>query len=149
VPVRAPDSFVFAELADTTNVFRRNGGVAVALRTAEFEELPDRTRRARLRVSVSYDTGGPAFESHRSWLLHNRAVLQAGGGSQIRPTLPITTLLQTDGAVLVEYTFEQLAAMPDDYVFVYSAPTLIVNVPLAFEFPRIPIPSNAIERTPP
>jgi len=145
----AAESFEFSDLPDSTNVSRRNGGVTVVLRTAEFQQQRTDSRQARLRVSISYDTGGPAFESHRNWVLHNRAVLQTSDGSLIRPTLPTTTLLQTDGAVLVEYTFEQLAAKPEDYVFVYSAPTLIVNVPLEFEFPRIPIPSHAIERTPP
>lgn len=143
------ESFGFGDLEDASVVSRRSGGVTVALRSKQFDEPSPGVARARLRVSVSYDTGGPAFESHRGWVLHNQAFLTEPGGRRIQPSGPINMLLQTDGAVLVEYNFEQLKSQPQEYTFVYAAPTLIVDVPVEFEFKTIPVPLDATERTVP
>src|SRR5262249_21742223 len=61
------EEFSFGDLDKAKGVARRRGGVTVTLKEAAF--LPDGdTERARVKMSVVYDSGGPAFESHRSWI---------------------------------------------------------------------------------
>jgi hypothetical protein len=56
--------------------------------------------------------------------------------------------LQKDGAVAVEYSFQNLAGKPSDYAFVCVAPTLLVDVPLEFTFRKIHIIDSAKEGRP-
>lgn len=131
----------FAPL-DEEGTARRRGGVAVTLQRVRFAKSDDGGRRARIRIAVSYDAGGPAFESHRTWIFHNAVFLETKAGQRIEPTGPFTTDLQADGAVAVEYTFADLGASAGDYRFVYVAPTLLIDVPVEFELEKIPVSSG-------
>jgi hypothetical protein len=121
-------------------VARRRGGVTVTLNRILSErngEADAERSDVRIQAVVGYDTGGPAFESHRTWIIHNEAYLETD-----KERIPITsqqTTLQADGAVGLEYRFDKLAAPLDACRFVYVAPTLIVDVPIAFELKRIPV----------
>ncbi|MGH7202381.1 MAG: hypothetical protein ACREJB_17380, partial [Planctomycetaceae bacterium] len=97
---------------------------------------------ARVRLAVSYDAGGPAFESHRTWIYHNEAYLEDAGGESVPPAGPLRTSLEGDGAVAVEYEFRPLPSPLDQYRLVYVAPTLIVETPIAFRLsakPQAPV----------
>ncbi|MGH3452510.1 MAG: hypothetical protein ACRDQW_17775 [Haloechinothrix sp.] len=118
---------------------QRRGGVTVTLQKARFVKSDEGSRRARIRIAVSYDTGGPAFESHRTWIFHNKAFLETKAGRRIEPTGPFTTTLQADGAVAVEYTFADLKGTAGDFRFVYVAPTLLIEVPVEFELEDVPV----------
>lgn len=124
-------------------VARRRGGVTVTLhrvlseRSAR-EEGPARSNDVRLQTVVSYDVGGPAFESHRTWIIHNEAWLETNDGTRLPMTSQETTL-QADGAVGVDYLFHKLPRPLEDYRFVYMAPTLIVDVPIEFTLKAIPV----------
>ena len=58
------------------------------------------------------------------------------------------TLLQADGAVAVEYGFGPLTEAVDRYQFIYVAPTLIINVPIRFDFTTVPVSqANSVSQT--
>jgi len=95
---------------------------------------PPNTRDVSLRISVAYDAGGPAFESHRSWMFQNEAWLQSPDGPRIGLSEPPIIRRQADGAVAVDYRFENAAADLDNLRFVYVAPTLLIDVPVSFQF---------------
>ena len=93
---------------------------------------------AEIGLSVSYDTGGPAFESHRTWIFHNAAYLETKGGVKTSFT-NFETTQQSDGAVGVTYFWSKLAEPREQYRFVYEAPTLIINVPVEIDLSKIPV----------
>lgn len=128
---------------------KRRGGVTVTLQDAGFtrDGLPSPETLA-VEIAVSYDVGGPAFESHRTWIFHNRAWLQAPGGRRIRRLPGFKTTLQRDGAVAVKYRFRVPRASAKGLTFVYVAPMLLIDVPVSFDFAKVPLP-QAAERTSP
>ncbi len=136
------EDITFSDLAKSTGAARRRGGVTVTLNEVEFE--PDKKHADRqsavVRVTVHYDTGGPAFESHRTWIFHNRVFLEDAQGRRIERGQQYRTDLQTDGGVMVEYNFDNLPGGKDDYRFTYVAPTLIIDVPIRFEFKSLSVP---------
>ncbi len=135
-------SFTNLEMAEGTA--RRRGGVTVTIKEVSFkpDEKQAHQHQAKFQVMVHYDTGGPAFESHRTWIFHNRVLLEDANGKRIERNSNFHTALQTDGGVIVEYHFDHLTGKPGDYKFLYIAPTLIINVPVSFEFKNLPIPKT-------
>lgn len=127
----------FGDLAqagqDKLGVARRRGGVTVTLHKATFAKVEPRGHDARVAVSVAYDSGGPAFESHRQWMLHNEVFLETPDGQRVTLNGGHETSRQQDGAIAVEYRFVNLPDPLPSYRFVYVAPTLIIDVPVEFE----------------
>lgn len=136
------EEFRFSDLTKDAGAAKRRGGVTVTLNEVDFQ--PDQKnadrKTARFRITVHYDTGGPAFESHRTWMFHNQVYLEDAKGQKLERGGDFQTVLQTDGGVSVEYNFENLTGEVGDYKFVYVAPTLIINVPVSFEFHSLPVP---------
>ena len=131
------ETFRFTDLPRAAGIARRRGGVTVKVQEVEF---PGGTpRQGRVRVGVTHDAGGPAFESHRTWIFHNEAWLEAPGGRRLSANAGFETTLQADGAVGVEYRFADLTAEPGEYAFVYKAPTLLLDAPCAFDFEKLPV----------
>lgn len=122
-------------------IAKRRGGVTVTLNRAALRKSSAEGGEQELlvNVAVTYDTGGPAFESHRSWMLHNEVHLEGPRGERIALNGGFDTTLQADGAIGLEYRFKDLPAPLPDFAFVYSAPTLIVDVPVAFELKSVPV----------
>jgi hypothetical protein len=122
-----------AEVPEGRGIARRRGGVTVTLnRVRGTPSSPGKTE-ARLRVSVAYDAGGPAFESHQTWILHNEVFLEDNDGRKMRLNGGSETTRQGDGAVAIEYRFVDLPEPLSRYEFVYVVPTLIIDVPVEFE----------------
>lgn len=137
----------FDELSESQGAARRRGGVTVTLRKVTFKK-----GRLTVEVAVSYDTGGPAFESHRAWVYQNDVYLETtgepkrpSGGRTVRPA-EYQIERQADGAVAVTYAFDGVTVDPGHCRFVYVAPTLIVDVPVKFEFSDFPVSRPARER---
>ena len=133
----------FIDIAKQANgkpleIDRRRGGVTVTLRRIERERKGDGTQELRVAITVAYDSGGPAFESHRTWILHNEVFLEAGD-SRVPLNGGFETTLQADGAVGMEYRFLNLPDPLPEYKFVYVAPTLIVDVPVRFALESLPV----------
>jgi hypothetical protein len=114
-------------------VARRRGGVTVTLYKAGFARVELRGHEARIAVSVAYDTGGPAFESHRQWMLHNEVFLETPDGKRVALNGGHETSRQRDGTISVEYRFVDLPDSLPHYRFVYVVPTLILDVPVNFD----------------
>jgi hypothetical protein len=88
---------------------------------------------------VSYDAGGPAFESHQRWILHNEVFLEDRAGKRVNLNGGSETSLLGEQGTGIEYHFVDLAGHLADYSFVYVAPTLIVDVPVEFEIQSVPV----------
>jgi len=132
------ERIVFDKRSLVAGTSRRRGGVTVRVldvanqSSTDHDSDQDENSITSIKVAVAYDTGGPAFESHRTWILHNSAYLESNSG----PRLPFTdsdTNLQTDGAVSVTYRWKKLSAKMRDASFVYEAPTLIMDVPVEWK----------------
>lgn len=132
----ATEPIRFDRLETEREVLRRRGGVSVRMHQTEFEKSDDGQESARVKISVSYDTGGPAFESHRTWVYHNAAWLEANG--RRIPFTDFDTLQQGDGSVRLEYRFQNLPPR-ESLKFVYEAPTMLLDVPFEIEFEDVAI----------
>ena len=137
------EQVAFDDLPRASGVARRRGGVTVELEDVRFVRVEDSGRTARVEVTVAYDVGGPAFESHRNWVYQNRAWLQGPDGRRREPRPDVTTRREADGAVALVYHFEGLEHEAGEYRFVYVAPTLLVNAPVEIDLAKIPVQSPA------
>lgn len=126
----ASEHIRFTDLVDGAGTARRRGGVTVVVQKIQAKPQPDETQTVSIKVLVAYDTGGPAFESHRTWIFHNEVYLDRQEGAPLPPNGGFETDLQTNGSVGVTYHFQGLKGSLADYEFVYVAPTLIVDVPI-------------------
>jgi hypothetical protein len=131
---------------DSRGVSRRRGGVKV--KVAQWEtDANSNDRDLTVRATIGYDTGGPAFESHRSWMLSNIACLIRVAPDKDKPRADAELLkpsqheidLQPEGKIVVTYRFEKLPHPAAEYRFRYVAPTLILNVPVEFELRDVPL----------
>jgi hypothetical protein len=129
----------FRELGRAKRVSRRRGGVTVTVNKVGFEGSRPQHHNARIQLRVSYDLGANAFESHQTWVFHNRVYLVDPDGKKHGPNGGFTTLHQGDGSVGVEYRFEDLSTDPANWEFVYVAPTLLINVEIPIALRDIPI----------
>ena len=120
-------------------IARRRGGVTVTARRVTLPAPEARDRELRVEAAVTYDNGGPAFESHRTWILHNLVYLESPDKQRFQLNGGFDTRLQEDGTVVLEYRFTDVPNPLPDYAFVYVAPTLIVDAPLEFRLNSIPI----------
>ncbi len=140
--------------AEARNVSRRRGGVTV--KVLRWESVGGKDNGLEVTSLVTYDTGGPAFESHRSWMLFNVAGLVRAGMmptekpvsgtamgdvNLLKPT-HIDSDVQPDGSIAVTYRFEKLPLPASEYGFRYVAPTLILDVPLEFELRDVALRSG-------
>ncbi len=124
----------FTDLGQSQGVSRRRGGVTVILDKVAAQEYATAKYSARFKVAVAYDAGGPAFESHRTWIYHNRVYLETDDGERIDFPGGQQNSLSRTGAVVIEYPFPKLDLPLSRYAFVYVAPTLIVNIPVKVHF---------------
>ena len=134
----ATERVVFDQTSQAHGTLRRRGGVSVRIRDVTFTPVDHDELDAEIGVAVSYDTGGPAFESHRTWIFHNAVYLETKAGSRTSFT-EFETTQQSDGAVAVDYRWKKIRGPASQYLFVYEAPTLIIDVPVEIEFEDIPV----------
>lgn len=134
----AVERIVFDQTSQTRGTIRRRGGVSVRLREVAFNAAGDQGLNAEIGVAVSYDNGGPAFESHRTWIFHNAVYLETKSGVRASFT-EFETTQQLDGVVAVDYHWRSIKPPASQYVFVYEAPTLIIDVPVEVSIDKIPI----------
>ncbi len=135
------ETIAFDAIALRPNVQRRRGGVAVRIRKAEFRPGEDGRLQATIRIQVSYDTGGPAFESHRAGVFYQGGSLQGPAGQRISFT-DMEATQEADGAIGVEYRFRDLHGRGSDFQFRYEAPTLFLDVPVEVDFRGLPGPDS-------
>lgn len=132
----------FTDLVNGEGTARRRGGVTVSLQKIKSLKAEDGTLSVSIKVLVVYDTGGPAFESHRTWIFHNEVYLDRHEGDSVSPNGGFDTNLQANGSVGITYRFEGLKGALEDYQFVYVAPTLIVDAPFKIELSGVKMPEK-------
>lgn len=111
----------------------RRGHVSVRFRPVE---VPPEGGRV-IRLIVSYDQGGPAFESHRVGMFAQGGRLETLSGQHIAYK-SYEVIAEGNGTVVLEYRFDPLP--PEDFRFVYVCPTLWLDVPFEVTFDRLPRP---------
>jgi hypothetical protein len=106
-------------------------------------ENPDAgSQELAIGIATTFETGGPVFESHRLWMLQNRAWLEWPDQPRVRFD-HFETTREGEGAIAARYRFASLAATPKERdglttgAFVYEAPTLMVTLPVRFVVPGI------------
>jgi hypothetical protein len=121
---------------------RRRGGVLVTLEEVLLRPEDDDTQTATIRIAVHYNRGGPEFESHRAWLLHNDAWLETAAGQRVTRESISDPTFHANGAVGMSYRFGRLPKPWTSDTFVYSVPALIIDLPVRFslDFDAPPIP---------
>ena len=131
------------KLADgrEVHIARRRGGVTVALNRVGVSRAAAAAGKKDLliRIAVSYDTGGPAFETHRSWMLHNEVYLEDPTGMRLPLNGGSETTQQGNDGLGITYRFVGLPDPLPEYTFVYVAPTMIVDVPIEFQIKSVPV----------
>lgn len=131
----------FRGLSQSQGAIRRRGNVSVELVEVERDKLPD-SQNLTVRIALSYDYGGPAFESHRTWIYHNRAYLQDARGKKFWLNGSSQTTLESTGKIGVLYRFTGLPASAEPEEFTYLAPTLITAAPIALRFEKLKLPAE-------
>jgi hypothetical protein len=134
----------FSRLGEATGVARRRGGVTVVVSSVRLDQKDGR-HSARVRIRVSYDLGVNAFESHQTWVFHNRVWLTAGIGKTATRVAPksFDTLFQNESGVGIEYVFSDLDQSPATMSFVYLAPTQLIRVTVKLDIVGLPIVNEA------
>lgn len=132
------------KLADVreVNIARRRGGVTVALQRVGVALAAGGKKDLLIRIAVSYDTGGPAFETHRTWMLHNEVYLEDPAGKRLPLNGGSETTQQGNDGLGILYRFVGLSDPLPEYTFVYVAPTMIVDVPIEFQIKSVPVRSK-------
>lgn len=142
----AQEAFVFRNLQTAEHVVRRRGGVTVTLDEAVLESKPGvGIANARVDIRVVYDQGGPAFESHRTWVYHNDAILRMADSAQEWSYDRFDTQAVAEAAVKMSYRFVDVPADPENLEFVYTAPTRLLSVPVEIEVSDLPVDRTSIE----
>lgn len=131
----------FDNLIQSKGAIRRRGNISVKL--IEAEKIKNNaTSELNIRIAISYDFGGPAFESHRTWIYHNRAYLQDPQGMKYWLNGSSQTTLENAGKISVLYQFTGLPRTESHYQFTYLAPTVITSAAIKFQFEKIPFPDQ-------
>ena len=139
--------FVFQGPVAAKPVVHRRAGIAVVLTSIRHTPANGDRFDATFGITVQYESGGPAFESHRLWMLYNRAHLVPTSSSDKKPVRQVAydrfeTLRLGDGTAELAYHFKNLKGQPRDWRFVYQAPTQIIKIPVPLEFARWKVPTR-------
>jgi hypothetical protein len=136
----APAEVRFDDLSGKRVAYLRRGGVSVTLKRSQLSSDTSGQRVLNARLAIAYDTGGPEFESHRTWIYHNDVRLESPDGTTYAPDGGFDVTQQSNGGVEVDYRF---SGLPDralrDWQLVYVAPTLLIDVPVEFAFENVPV----------
>lgn len=135
----------FTGLGQSAGVARRRGGVTAVVSSVRLDRN-ENGHSARILIRISYDLGENAFESHQTWVFHNRVWLVAADSKDDSRRISASgfeTVSQNETGVGIEYTFQNLEQNPATMSFVYLAPTQLVRVPLRINFDDLPIVPQA------
>lgn len=137
----------FDNLQQSEGAIRRRGNVSVELVNVEQKKLPT-SQALNVRIALSYDYGGPAFESHRTWIYHNRAYLENPEGQKYWLNGASHTTLESAGKIGVSYQFTDLPLQYNRLQFTYLAPTLITAAPIRFHFEKLKLQADGDKSKP-
>ncbi len=131
----------FLDIAVARGVARRRAGVTVTVTNVRFTQdaAAKGKHSAAVRVTVTYDSAVSAFESHQTWIFHNQVFLEDRTGLRTSQNGGFETLFQNEGSFGVEYHFDNLNDAALHAKFVYLAPTLLIEVPIAIDIADVPV----------
>jgi hypothetical protein len=136
----APAEVRFDDLSGKRVIYLRRGGVSVSLKRSKLSADAGGNRMLTARLAIAYDTGGPEFESHRTWIYHNDVRLESPDGTAYAPDGGFDVTQQSNGGVEVDYRF---SGLPDrvlrEWQLIYVAPTLLIDVPVELTFENVPV----------
>ncbi len=136
------DSFLFADLRGRSDAVQQLGVTTVRLRRADIAPKGEST----VSLAVNYGVGGPAFESHRNWVIRNEAFFLQKGGKEVAPVGNASVQFQGDGAYSLQYQFNDIGEFGELLHFVYRTPTLIIPVEVDWQIPEIIIDETTHEK---
>lgn len=134
----ATERVVFDQKSLTPGTIRRRGGVTVKLRRVVVEAQPNDRLNSEIGIVVTYDTGIRIFESHRSWMYHNAVYLETKTGVRTAFT-DFETTQQNDGSIAVDYHWSDLELPASQYLFVYEAPSLFIDIPIDIDLKELTV----------
>ena len=105
--------------------------------TVTVQDVCRRDQQWDVRLAVSFDRSGAAFESHRGWVFSNPAFLRDAEGVMI-PPVAVETLAQQGSHYVLAYTFD--ATSLAGYEFVYRSPATVIEVPIHYHLQDIALP---------
>ena len=126
------ETFRFENLRAGLKAEQRKGSVTVML-----EQVRQNNLVWEVRVRVVYDAPGKALESHRTWALHNEALL----GTPDKETINfagLETTRQGENEIGMAYLFD----VPDikQHTFIYKAPAVLLNAAVPWDLRELPLP---------
>ena len=127
------ETFRFDNLQQAAGVEQQRSGTIVRL-----ERVRRNNELWELRIRVALEDPKQALESHRDWMYHNEARLEAPDG-QVLPPDGFEVTLQTDTAFGMAYLFD-LADDLAGYAFVYDTPGVMLSQPIEFELRDLDLP---------
>ena len=127
------EQFTFDNLEKARDVEQRRAGAIVVL-----EQTRKNNALWELRVRVRYEDSGQALESHRGWVFENEAYLLTADGERHVPDAYETTR-HSEQEVGIAYLFDMPKGLAE-VKFVYSTPTVFLNVPVEFELSDLELP---------
>jgi hypothetical protein len=89
-------------------------------------------------LHLQFDEASDAIESHRSWMLGNKAFFEDSKGVQIESG-GIEQTLRTKQAIGLKYYFD-LPDGPQGCTFVYRTPLQVLELPVNYEFSDLRLP---------
>ncbi len=133
VPAK-PTRFSFRDITQAGTELK-DGPIAIQL-------IRSRTQGAVWRFSIilSYEGGGPAFESYQQGLFNNRIWLQTEDGSRFELNGGFNTLGSNENQVGYEYQFVDVPGQAIEYSLIYETPSKLAKIPLDVTFEDVPLP---------
>jgi len=126
------ETFRFEKLQAGGKGEQRRGGVKVILEQVRQNQL-----LWEVRVRVVFDKPGQALESHRTWVLHNEALLETADKQPINYA-GLETTRQGENEVGVAYLFD--VADIAGHTFVYKTPAVLMNAAVPYELRDVALP---------
>ncbi len=132
----APRVFDFGLLSQSQWRRERAGEVTVRVGRVETKR-GEKTVDVWVQLALVYDRGGPAFESHRTWVFHNPVWVEWPSGGIGFPQGDVRTERQADGAIQLRYRFRLPTAAFEQARLLCRVPVALVDVPVEFEVPNV------------
>ena len=132
VPDRV-EKFTFGKLSQADDDEQKRGSATIILQTVRKNNAI-----YEVRMVLRFDKAANALESHRGWVLNNKAYLLDGDGKQIEHA-GYETIRQTPNEVGFGYKFV-IDGDIDDYRFVYETPAAVVQKQIEYQLKDIPLP---------
>jgi len=126
------ETFRFENLRAGLQAEQRKGSVNVIL-----EQVRQNNLVWEVRVRVVYDAPGKALESHRTWALHNEALLESPDKELIN-FAGLETTRQGENEIGMAYLFDVTDVK--QHTFIYKAPAVLLNAVVPWELRDIPLP---------